>query len=684
MYNIFKLPNDFLNREYTPEEKETFEKAIQDYYHGTGEHLTEDLTDKQKAKVDNYWDGSHAVKKAHDEVFGDKDRIVVPYDSSLDKPITSENFTNVVKQRGIIGTPHHHTIFDKLHEHGYRTDDYAAGLAYHKDAPERKLKIASVLSKIGIADTLAPHWSKKTKLKESRQMTHAEVFAADPIRGAAKKDKHVIITRNKYDVAGMSTGRGWTSCMNLDDGVNRHYVKHDIENGTLTAYLCTKDDDGIHHPIGRINLKRFNNVATNHISYQPENSQYGTIPQQFPEIVASWSKKHYPMKDAGIYQKAPELYDDDGVTMRTHKLHELDTEKALHATTESLLDSTLKAVHGNYDNLKHDDYDRDSVGTTTESTMEKYHNQLSGNQYAHSLIHWASDMSNQGYGNDPKHMSDLDHDDIGSDEPIHAWVHDHIANSSNQYHINNGIEQFSPTDSLVALDKIHKAVHKSEDGDHKALKTIHGKLIDHILNQRTPEWDAVKTHALDHMFDDKNIEYYHGHRHNTLKDNSNVMAYNHYVTMTKHPRMMHRIMQYEDDHLPGSESSASHITGVDHIAHFADSKLAHHMMVEHPEMDDWKKLSHFASTLNANKDGEHIQHTLLNQMHLDSGDEHTERNRLMYAAIANKTSFKSVHDRIKSRLSSDLNDPEIRDDHKSNPHFKYDTQMEAYLRFLKK
>lgn len=78
-------------------------------------------------------------------------------------------------------------------------------------------------------------------------------------RDTIKRNKNyvIVISRHPYDIAGMSTDRGWTSCMNLEHGEYRHYVMSSILNAALIAYFCTEDDTNINKPLGRVLIKPF-------------------------------------------------------------------------------------------------------------------------------------------------------------------------------------------------------------------------------------------------------------------------------------------------------------------------------------------------------------------------------------------------------------------------------------------
>lgn len=91
-----------------------------------------------------------------------------------------------------------------------------------------------------------------------------DLFSKDPIRlgknissAINSNNLSLVISNHAYDIAGMSTNRDWTSCMNIIDGDNRVYVKHDIQYGTLVAYIIDKKDTNIQQPYGRILIKPY-------------------------------------------------------------------------------------------------------------------------------------------------------------------------------------------------------------------------------------------------------------------------------------------------------------------------------------------------------------------------------------------------------------------------------------------
>lgn len=63
----------------------------------------------------------------------------------------------------------------------------------------------------------------------------------------------LVLSRHPYDIAGMSTGRGWTSCQSLDKTDYISTVATTIEAGALICYLCRESDTiGIKDSSGKI------------------------------------------------------------------------------------------------------------------------------------------------------------------------------------------------------------------------------------------------------------------------------------------------------------------------------------------------------------------------------------------------------------------------------------------------
>lgn len=185
-------------------------------------------------------------------------------------------------------------IANALHLLGYLATDYAAGLATQTTG-KRVMKIGKLLAK---------------------EPDLLKTFMNDPRRALKKhRKKMVAISRHPYDVAGMSSGRGWTSCMNIADGMNSRYVMDDVMAGTIIAYLIYEDDKNIQHPISRILIKPFHNYNdSSDTILVAEEKQYGTNDETFGEIVEEWIKTVNGSDKQGLYCIAPELYKDSKST----------------------------------------------------------------------------------------------------------------------------------------------------------------------------------------------------------------------------------------------------------------------------------------------------------------------------------------------------------------------------------
>lgn len=237
-------------------------------------NLYEELTADQKSEVDKWGPNTKATEISKHVFPEGHDRIEIPLQAS-ETPVEP-----------------HPAVKQHLENNGYQVKDYRAGIASDKDG--RDIKIGKVLER-----TKAPDDVKKT-------------FANDPNRATSKKDSmlKVVISKHPHDVAGMSTDRGWKSCMTMGTGCNAHYLKNDVKEGTHVAYLVHKDDNDIKSPLARIALKPFVGDKGHRI-IRPEELGYGTSDSSFHKTVNNFAEKHYPMKDFA-YSKHESVYNDDG------------------------------------------------------------------------------------------------------------------------------------------------------------------------------------------------------------------------------------------------------------------------------------------------------------------------------------------------------------------------------------
>jgi hypothetical protein len=113
----------------------------------------------------------------------------------------------------------------------------------------------------------------------------------------------IVFSSIPEDIAAMSTNRYWTSCMNLQGGMNRESVFCEIKDGGFIAYLCLKDDKNIEKPLARVLIRRFDNKAGKSIAVLEE-SVYGNPLDGFEQQVQKWiDSKQGKIKPAKYIRK---------------------------------------------------------------------------------------------------------------------------------------------------------------------------------------------------------------------------------------------------------------------------------------------------------------------------------------------------------------------------------------------
>jgi hypothetical protein len=247
------------------------------------EFLIEALTPEQITKL--YKDlGSKYDANIHDNIFKGKSRIYAPLE---DQPSSSgEEISSTQKE-----------LQTKISDLGYEIDDYKRGLAKKSSDSTKKIKIG--------------------KLIKDKELLNK--FANDPIRAATRQAAPlmVVFSRDPVDIAGMSTDRGWVSCMDLNDGpnVNNKYIPADIKNGAIIAYLIRENDKNIDNPLGRILIKPY--YYKNHMVLFPD-SVYGTNVAGFREVVNKFCKFVNSNSPEGNYRLRKTSHSDSHSDIRAH------------------------------------------------------------------------------------------------------------------------------------------------------------------------------------------------------------------------------------------------------------------------------------------------------------------------------------------------------------------------------
>jgi hypothetical protein len=273
---------------------------------------------------------SGAYNDRLNEVFGNKNRLI----SNI--TIDYSNLKHQLYDR----------IDDELTKYDYTVPtmaDYIKGVAYKQIFKDGKfertdtknpVKIGKILTKFEpegeIQVTSRVDGKKTTKTIPGKPLLHA--FKNDPIR-ATNGQFLVVISRHPYDIAGSSTDRSWTSCMDLglprinypgtkdSEGINKKYVPKDIEEGTLVAYVVTKDEMfmgpnnqvkvKLQRPLSRILLKPHPSDVG---SVYTVGKMYGNVYPEFQQKVKDWVSKSLNNKitsSTKVYRNR-KLYNDAG------------------------------------------------------------------------------------------------------------------------------------------------------------------------------------------------------------------------------------------------------------------------------------------------------------------------------------------------------------------------------------
>lgn len=188
-----------------------------------------------------------------------------------------------------------------LDENGFDIIDYTKGIVHNREK-KQNIKIGKVLNKLQRSDLL-------------------NAFNVDKTREGTRAEYMVVISRHPYDIAGMSTDRGWTSCMNLGE-INRHYVPVDIKQGTVVAYVTKANDLDLKNPTGRVLIKPFVDVlGKTQIYFGIENAVYGTNVPGFTDAVKKWVNEvnaSHELDEVAILKQHPDLYRDSDLASQTY------------------------------------------------------------------------------------------------------------------------------------------------------------------------------------------------------------------------------------------------------------------------------------------------------------------------------------------------------------------------------
>ena len=216
----------------------------------------------------------YGTDKLYDEYFKGKYRIYLPIkelDKKLDCLDSSDNYT---------------LVRSWLMDNGYSYTDgsYIQGYCYKNDKNGKSIqyRIGKVLN------------SDKNDSEAQRLL---KLFNEDKCRSLKSDSKYfAVISRHPYDVAGMSTDRGWNSCMTLPtEKIKTKHPKYKIEFEEVESSKIDKEDGALRQ-INYIFYNKMNDkikIASLYlmVNHSDKRNFFGffTIPVYFNEINKKYS-----------------------------------------------------------------------------------------------------------------------------------------------------------------------------------------------------------------------------------------------------------------------------------------------------------------------------------------------------------------------------------------------------------
>lgn len=213
-------------------------------------------------------------------------------------------------------------LSDALQDHQHELVDFKQGYA-KPIGKNQNYGIAKLLVKLQYKDlkNLEANKAEYSPAKYNNEVRMINNYWNDLIerfnQRGAKGNLMVVISKNIHDIASMSTGRGWESCMKLGTGEHHKDVYCEVKNGGFVAYLIKENDKNIEHPISRIHIRRFDNKAGNSIAIPETKRHYGEEMPAFLQTVQNWLNSKQGNIPAGKYTRMGGQYSDTFGTKRS-------------------------------------------------------------------------------------------------------------------------------------------------------------------------------------------------------------------------------------------------------------------------------------------------------------------------------------------------------------------------------
>ena len=188
----------------------------------------------------------------------------------------NKNYTRIyydlkVAQPDEIKPPQEFVDFMKWY--GYPFDFYE-GTCIDKDG--RTIRIGKLLTKLNELDLLKIYNDSKSNVMKNYD------------------NLQVVISRHPYDIIGMSTNRGWKTCVDLNDkrygGKYIYRIEELLKEGCLIAYLIRKDDRNIRNPISRCLINSTKSQNSYFLSI--DSHIYGFELKEFRYFLKKWTNNY--------------------------------------------------------------------------------------------------------------------------------------------------------------------------------------------------------------------------------------------------------------------------------------------------------------------------------------------------------------------------------------------------------
>ena len=269
-------------------------------------------------------------------------------------------------------------IVSLLKRFGYEVN-YIAGTA-KKD--RRDFRIGKLLAKL--RDDAMDKSSKPKKAQIYFDHLINQFNNSDARSASGSDDFTVVISQDSHDIAQMSTGRGWKSCMTLDTkpkihggekGEKSDQVFCEVEYGGLIAYLVRSGDVKIERPLARVLIRRFVGEDQNKINIAvPEDEVYGTDVPGFLETVKKFVDQKQGPINPGFYEMQGSDWSDTFNNFQYGKFKNLNelTGVDLYDEIRTILNNLNLASNQELENISKIFYSKSYLKNSDEDMIEKF------------------------------------------------------------------------------------------------------------------------------------------------------------------------------------------------------------------------------------------------------------------------------------------------------------------------